>query len=897
MLSIPQYLIESSFCLILFYSFYHFFLSKETFFQLNRVYLLMTPILSLGIPFLNISYRKEAVVEQTLEAVIYPAIQTAQEVQTVFWEQMDAPSPLFSLSVSDIIMAIYLLGVAIMAFTLFKSLFRLSRLIRKGKKQKQEGYTKVELEDAFPAASFFGYIFWNQDIIDEQKVILEHEKVHIRQWHSVDVLLMEFIVIIKWFNPLIYFFRNALKVTHEFIADQYMVEKKINVATYAHLLVHTNKLQAAPLTNTFYSMTKQRLKMLLRRPSKNRQVAKYLLVLPMIACLMSLFSFNLIEEIQPIQKGLDGINTTISELAVKTVVEMSPTEGNVDTETYKIHWGNYTFNCQAKMQGKRRQCNCERKFIAKADLKAINKSGIKFYKAGNKVDFKNVNVSTLDHVYCEKEDLMISADSQEKYNKKACIWNAFDENDIGRVSFQTDEFNRVYFSFSINSEKSNQTIPDNQLILGGETISLDSRRNPFSATITFGQIATLLDENTYTNYYGKRYSINNLTFSYYDGSMSTNYDLRKIEDRAFLESKIPADKELFLLPGFADKEEGLLNISLVVRTITTANSTPLNSFTWNKHTFSYRNPVLKMTKIAFLDLINNHTLKGPQGKPLLEASGISILNRYTPAAGCNSKGTWEEVIQGDCFQEQLKHIADGSSIEFHRLKASPVFVGGLTVYIEEGTNTAQTEIIVKQSTADNGTTKYKRHGYWHYQNAPFADLYQELTNSRYGQVKIEGKTLPNVDVFVRPSAKTTSDKVLKEHILTALKQQVSFAVKEKYTQKTDWFLSGGDAQKIANYTEENVTPNLEYFNEQILEKGLESVGPMDYKWFADRYFELEYGIKVIDLTEFSGRYILPLKTKNLKSLQRQLKKDFGLILKQETRTIPVTVVQVSGETQ
>ena len=369
MLSIPQYLIESSFCLILFYSFYHFFLSKETFFQLNRIYLLATPVLSLSIPFLNISYRKEVVTEETLEAVIYPAIQTAQQVQTVFWEQMDTPSPLFSLSVSDIIMAIYLIGACIMATTLLKSLFHLSQLIVRGKKQKQEGYTKVELEDTFPAASFFGYIFWNQNITDEQKVILEHEKVHIRQWHSMDVLLMEFIVIIKWFNPLIYFFRNALKVTHEFIADQYMVEKKINVATYAHLLVHTNKLQAAPLTNTFYSMTKQRLKMLLRRPSKNRQVAKYLCVIPMIACLMSLFSFNLIEDIQPIQKGLAEIGATIEDLGNKKVVEMMPIEGDIDTETYQVRWGKYTFNCQAKMQGKRRHCNCERKFIAKADLK------------------------------------------------------------------------------------------------------------------------------------------------------------------------------------------------------------------------------------------------------------------------------------------------------------------------------------------------------------------------------------------------------------------------------------------------------------------------------------------------------------------------------------------------
>ena len=152
-------------------------------------------------------------------------------------------------------------------------------------------------------------------------------------------------------------------------------------------------------------------------------------------------------------------------------------------------------------------------------------------------------------------------------------------------------------------------------------------------------------------------------------------------------------------------------------------------------------------------------------------------------------------------------------------------------------------------------------------------------------------------MFVRPSSEILSEEVMKERILNALKKQVLFTTKEKYVEQTNWYLSGGDAQKIAKYTEEAISPNLEFFNEKTLDKGLESVGPINFNWLTDRYFELEYGIKVIDLTGISGRYILPLKTKNLKSLQRQMKRDFGLVLKEETRTVPLTVVQVSGETQ
>lgn len=316
-----QYLLESSVCLLVFYGFYHFLLRKETFFQLNRLYLLATPILSLLIPYLNISFRKEATAVTAFDAVIYPAIQSAQQVQLVFWEQMHASTPVFSLSVSDVLMAFYIGGVLLMTLTLVKSLWSINRLIRQGKREKLDGFTKVEISENFPAASFFGYLFWNQQITDEQKLILEHEKVHIRQWHSLDVLVMELMVIIKWFNPLIYLFRNALKATHEFIADQFVIQQKTNLKTYAHLLVNTSSIAATPLTNTFYSMTKKRLQMMLQQPSKKWKQSKYFLVLPMVLALMSLFSFNLIEEFQPIRAGLTEMDALLSDMGNTTVFE------------------------------------------------------------------------------------------------------------------------------------------------------------------------------------------------------------------------------------------------------------------------------------------------------------------------------------------------------------------------------------------------------------------------------------------------------------------------------------------------------------------------------------------------------------------------------------------------
>lgn len=323
MLSIPQYLLESSFCLGLFYGFYHFFLRKETFFQLNRAYLILAPVLSLGIPLMNIAFQKDAPAE-SLEALLYPAIQSANNLNDLVWEQMRAPSPVFSLSIADLLMATYLIGGTLMFFSLARGLWNLGKLIRQGKHSKNNEFTLIETQQNFPAASFFGYIFWNQQITDEQRLILEHEKVHIRQWHSLDVLLMEICVIIKWFNPLIYWFRNALKATHEYIADQYVIQQKSTVGDYATLLVNQHhQLPSAPLTNTFYSLTKKRLQMMLQNPSHKINGLKYLAIFPMIIGLMLLFSFNLLEQIPQVGEGIEEMNAVLGDIGERTVFEIS----------------------------------------------------------------------------------------------------------------------------------------------------------------------------------------------------------------------------------------------------------------------------------------------------------------------------------------------------------------------------------------------------------------------------------------------------------------------------------------------------------------------------------------------------------------------------------------------
>ena len=122
-ISIPQFLLESSFCLGIFYVFYYWFLRKETFFQFNRGYLVLMPALSLVIPLLNIKWQPQSG-NQPLDA-IYPLVVNAHEIQHTVWQQIEQPTPAFSLTIADLLMIIYGIGMLLMGWRLAKGLWRL----------------------------------------------------------------------------------------------------------------------------------------------------------------------------------------------------------------------------------------------------------------------------------------------------------------------------------------------------------------------------------------------------------------------------------------------------------------------------------------------------------------------------------------------------------------------------------------------------------------------------------------------------------------------------------------------------------------------------------------------------------------------------------------------------
>ncbi len=351
MLSFPQFLLESSICLLILYAFYFWVLRKETFFQLNRAYLLLSPLLAILFPILNIQLSQPNTNTYSgFETIIYPAISNAQTVHQYFWQQIERPTPAFSLTIADLLFALYIIGVLFMSIRLIKGILKLFNIIKNNNIQKTKGYKMVEMEGNFPASSFFSYVFWNdKDISEQKKLIFEHELVHIRQHHSIDVLLMEFWVILKWYNPLIYLYRNALQVTHEYIADQYVSQNAGSIYQYANLLVQQSQEQSChKLLNTFSALIKKRLVMLGQKQSRWYQGFKYVLSIPLFAILMSLFSFNLVEEIpnNALTNSLNQFENYLSDFGKHTVLEI---EKEKPYQNY-LEWGGVEFPLTQKDQ-------------------------------------------------------------------------------------------------------------------------------------------------------------------------------------------------------------------------------------------------------------------------------------------------------------------------------------------------------------------------------------------------------------------------------------------------------------------------------------------------------------------------------------------------------------------
>ncbi|MBC7487017.1 MAG: hypothetical protein H7282_09740, partial [Cytophagaceae bacterium] len=239
-----NYLLQTNLYLLLFMGFYVLVLRKETFFRQNRFFLNTSIFLSFLIPFINSDWFRELFITQKVrEAAIMP---TQMMYDTII---VGVNEEALSLSVTDVIFWIYASGAI---FLLLRFLIRLIFLKSKLKPEKGAAF------------SFFKMLVVDRNM-PKAETVIGHEKVHMREWHSADIIFIELAAIVNWFNPVMYLYKKEIRHIHEFIADEEAARLMQSKSDYA-MLLFSNTLGFDPLhlSNNFFnkSLLKRRILML-----------------------------------------------------------------------------------------------------------------------------------------------------------------------------------------------------------------------------------------------------------------------------------------------------------------------------------------------------------------------------------------------------------------------------------------------------------------------------------------------------------------------------------------------------------------------------------------------------------------------------------------------------------
>lgn len=341
------YYLKVNIAMALFYTFYRLFFRNDTFFGLRRITLLSIYFIAFLYPLADLSMwftERQNFTEliQLYTTTVLPEVSTvaithaAPQLVSFNWQAIGL----------KIIASVYIAGLLVFTYRCIAELINITLLFFRSKKR-WIGDVKVcilpQKEEPF---SFMGWIFIHPATYREQvrNEILQHENAHVKQWHSLDMILGELVLIFCWINPFAWLLKREIGINHEYLADQQVIRAGFNKKEYQYSLIgmeHILPGAAANLYNHFSVLPlKKRIIMLNKRKTQRIGQLKYLMFIP-LAGLLLIFSNvdamarvtgyaiepislpSVIEKItvpaEPQSKAVADTDTT-----VYTVVEKSP---------------------------------------------------------------------------------------------------------------------------------------------------------------------------------------------------------------------------------------------------------------------------------------------------------------------------------------------------------------------------------------------------------------------------------------------------------------------------------------------------------------------------------------------------------------------------------------------
>ena len=322
--------------IIVFYMFYRLMLSHETFHRVNRVVLLLTAVASFVLPLCVITLHKTVRMEAVPTVSVGDLqMEVAADAGPVWWQML---LPL-----------IFIIGVVATLGHTLTSILKVWLLIRRSEQHLQPDGTIVCVTGNAEVSPFswMHYIVMNRSDYEEHNAaILAHERGHIRLRHSWDLLLVDLLTALQWFNPAMWMLRQDLRAIHEYEADGEVLSQGINARQYQYLLISkASGIGGYSIANGIsHSTLKNRITMMLHKKSERSSLLKLLALIPIVGLALALnartvtdYVYDEPQKQQPVKKGKKAGTIKVNGQEIKVVEQddIVTMEGEVDQDQAK----------------------------------------------------------------------------------------------------------------------------------------------------------------------------------------------------------------------------------------------------------------------------------------------------------------------------------------------------------------------------------------------------------------------------------------------------------------------------------------------------------------------------------------------------------------------------------
>ena len=334
-----------------FYFCYRLLMERDTMHRLNRIVLLSSILFSLVLPLCVITLHKTIEVEQT------PVIDTAElvitELGTVSPDLETAPSEeSVNLLQPSIIFVIFIIGLVCRLLYIAKSYWQLCRMIKYSEQHSlEDGVTLAVVDLSVAPFSWMHTIVLSRIDYEEcNPSILAHERGHILQHHSWDIVFVEVLTALQWFNPVVWLLRRDLRTIHEYEADASVLSSGSDVSQYIQLLMRKAMgTKACALANGINNSTiKKRINMMLHNKSPRRNSLKLLALLPIVGVTLALNAETVTDVVYkndepqkqvPVKKGKRNATIKTGSNQGINIIEIVEPKSDDELKTYETTLG------------------------------------------------------------------------------------------------------------------------------------------------------------------------------------------------------------------------------------------------------------------------------------------------------------------------------------------------------------------------------------------------------------------------------------------------------------------------------------------------------------------------------------------------------------------------------